>query len=567
MKLGYQILLISLLFSHYCNSQSIIDTVFADGKIVIVQPYETFIDIAVKQSNNKQYQESAKTLQNGLNLIRKNIDNDDIALNIYIEGILLLIKNYQYLNQIDSIFLYLNEISLYNGVATELLINKDYYYLYKDKRWVIIESKLKNNFAKECKCNNSKLSLELLKMKSDDQYYRKQISILTKQKIIDSLFTLQSQSDSLNQIKLKKIIKENGWPNTSMVGTEAAHSAFLILQHSSYEFIVKIFPLFKTAVLKNEASKADIAYIEDRILFLENKPQKYGTQLIKDLNNQLKLYKTENIDIIDSLRLAVGLDYLDNYLKIFEINPSKTRDNKTIIISGDKSYVINSSFTGFFNEMNDKKIKELDKKLDTLKAIAAFLNKNDSFYLQINIVYNEDFITKNKLWYDTSDYKFRKEFFRNKISVNFQFYIRDSLKAKSYNVKNPIIFQEKGFSSTIPTACQFEFVFRKLPDYNKVRTEKPMLTEIHFWKYNTLLITSNSTEELHLVTYFLKKNINEKLVIKAVANQNKSSEASQKQFLVKESLLKRGINEKRIIIKPVEVMDNNGKTRVFLQSL
>lgn len=239
----------------------------------------------------------------------------------------------------------------------------------------------------------------------------------------------------------------------------------------------------------------------------------------------------------------------------------------SIIIEKDKSYFINSSFTGFFNEVNDRKIKELDKKLDTLKAIAAFLNKNDSFYLQINIVYNEDFITKNKLWYDTSDFKFRKEFFRNKISVNFQTNIRDSLKANSYHVTNPIIFQEKGFSSTIPTACQFEFVFRKLPDYNKVKTKKSMLTEIHFWEYNTLLITSNSTEELHLLTYFLKKHINEKLVIKAVANQNKSSEASQKQFLVKESLLKRGISEKRIIIKPVEIIVKNEKMKVFIDLL
>jgi len=241
--------------------------------------------------------------------------------------------------------------------------------------------------------------------------------------------------------------------------------------------------------------------------------------------------------------------------------------NETIIINQQKSIFLNSEFMTFFYNVNTAKSKEYNGKLDTLKAIADFLNKNDSFYLQINIVCNEDYITKNKLWEKTIDEKLRKEYFRNTLAFIFHHSLRDSLKGKSYNVKNLIIFQENGFSYKIPDASRLEFVIKKLPQYENIKINKVLVNEVFFWKDNKILITSNSKEELHIATYFLKKYPSEQVVIETIANTKNLTEASQKQLLVKESLMKRGINEKRIIIKPTEVKDNVLKTKVSVRVL
>jgi hypothetical protein len=60
-----------------------------------------------------------------------------------------------------------------------------------------------------------------------------------------------------------------------------------------------------------------VASIRDRLLQLQRKPQKYGTQIIELKNGKFKQYKTDN-SISDEERIKLGLPKLKNLKKYLE---------------------------------------------------------------------------------------------------------------------------------------------------------------------------------------------------------------------------------------------------------
>jgi hypothetical protein len=115
------------------------------------------------------------------------------------------------------------------------------------------------------------------------------------------------------------IIDRIGWPDVSKVGSKGAYNAFIILQHSNIDFQKKYISLLRKAVEANKASPIHLAYLEDRILQLENKPQIYGTQ-IDVSNNEPKPYPVIEPENLNKRRKSIGLEPIEEYLKSFKTN-------------------------------------------------------------------------------------------------------------------------------------------------------------------------------------------------------------------------------------------------------
>ena len=88
------------------------------------------------------------------------------------------------------------------------------------------------------------------------------------------------QVDAENLPWLKKVITEIGWPGRSIVGDDGASAAWLLVQHADSDpaFQRQCLDLLTVAASHGEATKAQVAYLTDRVLLAEGKPQEFGTQ-------------------------------------------------------------------------------------------------------------------------------------------------------------------------------------------------------------------------------------------------------------------------------------------------
>jgi hypothetical protein len=111
-----------------------------------------------------------------------------------------------------------------------------------------------------------------------------------------------------NAVLLDKLIRTNGWPGIALVGLEGSRAAWFIAQHSicTPELQRRFLSLLAKASENGDASKAQAAFLSDRIRFNENKPQLYGTVLDWDETGELSC-EVEDPDQLDARRKEVGL--------------------------------------------------------------------------------------------------------------------------------------------------------------------------------------------------------------------------------------------------------------------
>ena len=109
-----------------------------------------------------------------------------------------------------------------------------------------------------------------------------------------------SQVDAADQVRLKQIIRQDGWPGFDLVGTDGTNITWEIVQHSDNDsaFQKKCLPLIEAAVKRGQEMPSDAAYLTDRILLGEHKPQIYGTQWRVPIADPAH---------VDERRAAVGL--------------------------------------------------------------------------------------------------------------------------------------------------------------------------------------------------------------------------------------------------------------------
>jgi hypothetical protein len=116
--------------------------------------------------------------------------------------------------------------------------------------------------------------------------------------------------DAKSTARMKEIVATYGWPGTSRVGDEAAHGAWLLVQHADRDraFQRQCLPLIEAATKIGEASPEDYAYLYDRIATADGKPQRYGTQF-----RDSEPFPIEDEAHVDERRKAVGLGTMAEY--------------------------------------------------------------------------------------------------------------------------------------------------------------------------------------------------------------------------------------------------------------
>jgi hypothetical protein len=151
---------------------------------------------------------------------------------------------------------------------------------------------------------NDELRAELLERADRDQAAR---GSLPRGHGMEQWEELVEPVDRANTARLREIVAEHGWPGHQLVGEEAAHAAWLLAQHAPSSLQEQCLALLEDAVARGDASAADLAYLQDRVLLHRGEPQIYGTQyLIKD--GVLTLWKVQDPEGLDERRAALGLE-------------------------------------------------------------------------------------------------------------------------------------------------------------------------------------------------------------------------------------------------------------------
>jgi hypothetical protein len=130
------------------------------------------------------------------------------------------------------------------------------------------------------------------------------------------------EADGENLPWLKGVVARHGWPGASLVGTDGAHAAWLLAQHADADpaFQRQCLDLLTAAVEAGEATKRQLAYLTDRVLLTEGKPQVFGTQVTRK-DGQMVPLDVRDPDGLDERRAPAGLEPFAEYARLFDHPP------------------------------------------------------------------------------------------------------------------------------------------------------------------------------------------------------------------------------------------------------
>lgn len=159
------------------------------------------------------------------------------------------------------------------------------------------------------------LIAEVNQMHEEDQKVRFEIMNSGDFTNIEERFKPITEMNERHLVRLKTLIEEYGWPQLSQVGKEVATRTWLLIQHGDADlpFQKKCLELIKAAAEQGEAQKSHVAYLTDRILLNEGKPQWYGTQC-QIQENQVRLRPIQDLETLDERRKSMDLNPIEEYL-------------------------------------------------------------------------------------------------------------------------------------------------------------------------------------------------------------------------------------------------------------
>ncbi|MCW1962005.1 DUF6624 domain-containing protein [Chryseobacterium viscerum] len=197
--------------------------------------------------------------------------------------------------------------------------------LHSKKEWGKTIEKLEKKLALMEANYDKPLQAELLTILEEDQKYRMQMNETQKKfgqnsKEMNDLWKITNQKDSINLLKVKKILDEKGWVGKDKVGAQANSALFLVIQHSDLQTQKKYLPMMKEAVTKGNASAGSLALLIDRIEIREGRKQIYGSQIgINQSNNTYYILPLTDPDNVDKRRTEVGLGPISEYVKNWDL--------------------------------------------------------------------------------------------------------------------------------------------------------------------------------------------------------------------------------------------------------
>lgn len=235
--------------------------------------------------------------------------------------------SYALAKEIDSSFVQLFKIADNGNYSNywHIITDTDLDNLHSDKRWNEVLVKVKSNKDKA----EAKLDLPLVAVLDtiyqEDQGLRRQVSEVETQYGRDSE-EMQTHikkiivKDSLNLIKIQKILDERGWLGPEVVGNQGSSTLFLVIQHSDLPVQEKYLPMMREAVSKGKAEPSALALLEDRVALRQGKRQIYGSQIARDSETgEYYISPLKDPENVDKRRAEVGLQPLQDYVSGWNI--------------------------------------------------------------------------------------------------------------------------------------------------------------------------------------------------------------------------------------------------------
>ena len=167
---------------------------------------------------------------------------------------------------------------------------------------------------------NPELRDELLARMAEDQAVRTGVAPPGDDRTAEELSAAWPQVDADNALRMAEILDEFGWPGWSLVGEDGAFAAWLLIQHADFNLDLQKrgLAMLRAAVEADDADPSDLAYLIDRVLVAEGKPQIYGTQLSIDEQGVITpRTPIEDEENVDARRAEMGLGTLEDYYDEF----------------------------------------------------------------------------------------------------------------------------------------------------------------------------------------------------------------------------------------------------------
>jgi hypothetical protein len=230
-------------------------------------------------------------------------------------------------NEIDSAFVQLFKIAE-NGNYTNLKhisTDTDLNVLHLDERWNKVIEKVKDNKEKAEANFDKDLVAILDTIYDDDQTYRQQIAEIQdkygrESEEMKNHWEIITEKDSINLIKVKKILDEKGWLGADVIGGKGNLTLFLVIQHADIETQEKYLPMMQEAVKKGNASASSLALLEDRVALRNGGKQIYGSQIGYDEeSDEYYVLPLLDPDNVDKKRAEVGLGTIQDYISRWKI--------------------------------------------------------------------------------------------------------------------------------------------------------------------------------------------------------------------------------------------------------
>lgn len=223
-------------------------------------------------------------------------------------------------NDDDKAFKWL-DLAIDNGYENiaHIKTDNDLESLHNKKEWTKTIDKLQKQMDILSANYDKPLQKELLDIYTEDQGIRGDFMKIYKdpnsdKKKIDSIGKVMRKKDSINLIKVIKILDEKGWVGKDVVGAQANQTLFLVIQHSDLKYQQKYLPMMREAVKKGNANPGNLAYLEDRVALREGRRQIYGSQSSKNkTTNKLHISPMIDPDNVDKRRAEVGLGTMAEY--------------------------------------------------------------------------------------------------------------------------------------------------------------------------------------------------------------------------------------------------------------
>jgi len=225
-------------------------------------------------------------------------------------------------NLIDSAFLQLFNIAQDSNFISynNLIIVPDLISLHNDKRWNDLIKAVKTNlFRIEGNLDMSLVTI-LDSVFQDDQKYRVQINLIEKKygrdsEEMSSVWKKQLELDSINLIKVRRILDDHRWPEPRIIGSQGNATLWMVIQHSDIKTQTGYLPLIREATKKGYLSPGKLVLLEDRVALRLGKKQIYGSQIGRDpKTGEYYVRPLLDPDNVDKRRLEVGIGKLQDYI-------------------------------------------------------------------------------------------------------------------------------------------------------------------------------------------------------------------------------------------------------------